>query len=50
MDVYPRPRPPRKQENNNNNNTNANNNAGSRLRPVADALDAVGFPSKGDKT
>lgn len=49
MDVYPRPRPSRKQD-----NTNANNNTAastsSRLRPIADALDAVGFPSKGDKT
>ncbi|CRG86398.1 hypothetical protein PISL3812_03404 [Talaromyces islandicus] len=42
MDVYSRPRPSRKQDN--------NTNAASRLRPVADALDAVGFPSKGDKT
>lgn len=27
-----------------------NNTSGSRLRPVSDPLDAVGFPSKGDKT
>ncbi|RAO64776.1 uncharacterized protein BHQ10_000788 [Talaromyces amestolkiae] len=27
-----------------------NNTAGSRLRPVSDPLEAVGFPSKGDKT
>jgi hypothetical protein len=53
MDAYSRPRPSRKQDNtiSSTNTTHANNtNTTSRLRPVADALDTVGFPSKGDKT